>query len=207
MKFEVGTEADYDRLIDEYIGAGKADKAAIASQIEDAFSVNATVFVLDLSGFSRLTAKHGVIFYLAMVRRMQRLCRQVIGDHDGMIVKFEADNLFALFDDVDSALEFAWELKAGFAGMNIITEDDADIHMSVGIASGKILLIGGHDMWGGPMNIASKLGEDIAERDEILVHAGSFETVANKARYEIEDRHYGVSGISIPAVSVIDIFQ
>lgn len=207
MKFTVGTEADYDRLIDEYIGAGKSEKPAIAARIEAAFSVDATVFVLDLSGFSRLTAKHGVIFYLAMVRRMQRLCRQVIDDHNGMIVKFEADNLFALFDDVDSALAFAWELRAGFAGMNIITEDDADIHMSVGIASGHILLIGGHDMWGGAMNIASKLGEDIAARDEILVHAPSFESVADKSRYEVEEFVYDVSGITIPSVSVLDIFQ
>lgn len=207
MKFTVGTEADYEQLIDEYIGAGKSEKPIVAKAIEDAFSVNATVFVLDISGFTRLTAKRGVIFYLAMVRRMQQLCRQVIGDHDGLIVKFEADNLFALFDDVDHALEFAWELKAGFAGMNIITEDDADIHMSVGIASGKILLIGGRDMWGGPMNLASKLGEDIAEKNEILVHSAGFDTVADKSRYQIEEYVYDVSGISIPAVSVRDIFQ
>ncbi|MGB0412517.1 MAG: adenylate/guanylate cyclase domain-containing protein [Pikeienuella sp.] len=206
MKINTASVAQYDELIDRYIESGKTEKPIIAAEIEAAFSVDATVFVLDLSGFSRLTAKRGIIFYLAMVRRMQRLSQQLIGDHDGTIVKFEADNLFAIFDTVDHALQFAWELKAGFAGMNIVTEADADIFISVGIASGKILLIDNRDMWGEAMNVASKLGEDLAKKSEILVHADSFETVEDQSQYRVEPRRYDISGISISAVSVLDIF-
>lgn len=206
MKIHTAPVQTYDVMIDRYIEAGRSEKPIVAAEIEAAFSVEATVFVLDLSGFSRLTAKRGIVFYLAMVRRMQRLCRQTIDDHDGTIVKFEADNMFAIFDSVDHALQFAWELKAGFAGMNMITEDDADIFISVGIASGQILLIDDKDMWGGPMNLASKLGEDLAEKGEILVHVDSFAMVADPTQYHTEPRSYDISGISIPAVSVLDIF-
>ena len=65
------------------------------------------VLVLDMSGFSLLTRRHGVIHYLSMVRRMQETVRPIVHDHEGSIVKFEADNGFAVFPDPESAIRAA----------------------------------------------------------------------------------------------------
>ena len=43
------------------------------------------------------------------------------------------------------------------------------IYLSVGIDYGRVLLIGEIDFYGDPVNTASKLGEDLAIRDETLV--------------------------------------
>jgi class 3 adenylate cyclase len=189
-------------MIDAYIEAGGVERAEIAARIERNFSVEGTILSLDISGFSRLTAKHGVIHYLAMVRRMQRVTSSFMERHKGEVIKYEADNLFALFETVDDAILFALEVRNAFEGMNVLTEDDSDIHVCIGIASGSVLVIEGKDAWGGPMNLASKLGEDIAGRGEILVHEESFATSSDRERYLTQAVSYNISAITIPAVHI-----
>ena len=50
-----------------------------------------------MSGFSLLTRRYGIVHYLSMVRRMQEVTRPIVHDHSGSVVKFEADNGFAVF--------------------------------------------------------------------------------------------------------------
>ena len=58
-----------------------------------------TVFVLDMFGFSLLTRKYGIVHYLSMIRRMQLTVEPIITGHGGRIIKFEADNCFAILPD------------------------------------------------------------------------------------------------------------
>ena len=44
-----------------------------------------------------------------------------------------------------------------------------EIYVAIGIGYGRVLLVGDDDAWGDEMNIACKLGEDLAERGEDLV--------------------------------------
>lgn len=189
-------------MIDEYIEARDAKRSEIAARIERNFSIEGTILSLDISGFSRLTAKHGVVHYLAMVRRMQRVTSSFMERHNGEVIKYEADNLFAIFDTVDDAIHYALEVMNAFEGMNVLTDEDSDIHVCIGIASGSVLVIEGKDAWGAPVNLASKLGEDIAGRGEILVHADSFSASTYRTRYKTQDVTYNISAITIPAVHI-----
>ena len=193
------TQQDYERMIDHYIEARGPERDEIEQQIHQTFSIDATVLVLDLSGFSRLTAEYGVIHYLAMVRRMHLLTHAVIGDHKGKVIKFEADNLFAHFDSVDQAIHFAFDMQSGFKGMNVMTDDSSDIYASIGVASGPVLLIDQKDAWGAPMNLASKLGEDLAGKGEILVHEDAFQASSAPDAYDTDRKSLSVSGITIQA--------
>ncbi len=193
------TQRDYERLIDRYIEARGAERDEIEAEIHKSFSIDVTLLVLDLSGFSRLTAEYGVIHYLAMVRRMHLLTNTLIDDHSGKVIKFEADNLFAYFDSVDQAIHFAMEMQSGFKGMNVMTDDSSDIYASIGIATGPVLLIDQKDAWGAPMNLASKLGEDLAGKGEILVHEDAFAASKSPGSYETESKELSVSGITIKA--------
>ena len=56
MKIKQLEPGRYDQMIDRYIEAGQAEKPSIANEIEDVFSRDVTVFVLDISGFSRISA-------------------------------------------------------------------------------------------------------------------------------------------------------
>ncbi|MCK6585542.1 MAG: hypothetical protein L6Q49_20770, partial [Anaerolineales bacterium] len=80
-------------------------------QLEDIiwqkYGTENTAFVLDMSGFSLLTRKYGIIHYLSMIRRMQLTVEPIIANYGGRIIKFEADNCFAVFPDPASAARTA----------------------------------------------------------------------------------------------------
>ena len=47
------------------------------------FGVERAVLVLDMSGFSELCERHGIVHYLSMVRRMQATAEPIIAKYDG----------------------------------------------------------------------------------------------------------------------------
>ena len=162
--------AAFHALLDEYgPDADAAKREQIEADIWQRFGVREAVFVLDMSGFSSLTARYGAVHYLSMVRRMHLALGEIVQSNDGNVVKFEADNCFGRFPSVAAAVRCAVEANERFAKMNVDTEDSYDIRVCVGIAFGDFLLVGGHDLFGDPVNRASRLGEDIAEPGEILV--------------------------------------
>lgn len=127
------------------------------------------VMVLDMSGFTRLSLTHGIVHYLAMVRRMQLMVEPVVADHGGQVVKFEADNAFTVFPEPLAAATAAIELNRRFDAANDHTPDEQDIHVCCGIDYGRLLLVGRHEFFGDPVNRASKLGEELAGAREILL--------------------------------------
>ena len=84
-------------------------------------------------------------------------------------MKAEADNLFAVFDDVPAAIECARAIHAGLDTANRFLPDDWDLHAGIGIGYGALLVVDHADLYGSEMNLASKLGEDVAKRGEILL--------------------------------------
>lgn len=148
--------------------------ASIDQQIRHSFSARLAPLVLDMCGFSRMTAEHGVIHFLAMVRQMEEAaCPAVLGN-GGQVVKQEADNLFAAFTDPVAALEAALDILRGAEAMNAVLPADRALQVSIGIGYGDTLLIEGEDMFGHEMNIACKLGEDVAGKREILLSAAAY---------------------------------
>jgi class 3 adenylate cyclase len=100
------------------------------------------------------------------------------------------------------AIQAATALNAAFFGMNLVTPDEFDIRVSVGIDYGDILLIGGPDYFGDPVNCASKLGEDTAEAGEILVTQRAFDRVPADAGIQTSSFSFRVSGIELQGVKI-----
>lgn len=50
-----------------------------------------------------------------------------------------------------------------------------EVYASFVIGYGSLLVIGGDDVYGDEMNLACKLGEDLAERGEVLLTQAAFE--------------------------------
>jgi class 3 adenylate cyclase len=113
--------------------------------------------------------RYGITHFLAMIRRLSTIVRPIIAEAGGRIVKTEADNVFATFDDVPQALAAARAIHSNLDAANTFLPEDWDLHAGIGIGYGPLLLIGSHDLFGSEMNIASKLGEDVAGRGEILL--------------------------------------
>jgi len=144
-------------------------RAEIAQNIEDTFGQCKAVMVLDMSGFSRTTQQHGIISFLLMIHQMQLICRPCVEQHGGLVIKTDADNLFCLFDKVGEAVKASQEIITRLNAVNTVLPADRLLYVAFGIGYGKILNIGDEDVFGDEMNLACKLGEDIAEKGEILL--------------------------------------
>lgn len=174
----------------------------IEEQLWKNYGTERVVFVLDMSGFSLLTRKYGIIHYLSMVRRMQLTSEPIIKTYGGSLLKFEADNCFAVFPDTLSAVHAAIALQLAFDASNLLTSDDFDVHISCGIDYGKILIVGNEDCFGDAVNRACKLGEDVAAAGEILVTQDAINSVTSELDFKLREVNISVSGLTIPAYAI-----
>ena len=161
---------DFSDLITAYVWTArdKGRQADIANGIWRKYGVRKAALVVDLSGFSKRAAtKDGLLEFLGVVRRMQTAARPIVVMHGGEIVKMEADNCFAVFDRAEEAALAAFELID--ASHAIVEFEAMDLRVCCGLEIGEILLLPDHDFFGNAVNVASRLGEDLAKPDEVLV--------------------------------------
>ena len=193
----------FEDLLLHYAQENEKDKREkIAATLWQEFGKVKAVFVVDMSGFSLLAYRHGIVHYLSMVRRMQLTTKPIVEKFRGQVVKFEADNCFAMFDDPLSAVRAAIALNTAFFAVNVLTEDEFDIRVSIGIDYGDVLLIGGPDYFGNAVNCACKMGEDIAGPGEILVSATAFKQIPETAGIQGHKLELAIAGVPVEVYSI-----
>lgn len=191
--------------------------ADIDRKVREHFGRRAAVLVLDMCGFSRLTAKRGVISYLSMIAQMEAAATPAVANNGGRVFKQEADNLFAVFPTPAGALEAALDIAVAFKAANSVLPDERDIYAGVGIGYGDLLLVGKplppaagdeplrpadlsavEDVFGEEMNGACRLGEDLARRSEILLTPAA-QAALPPERYVCEPVRYNIKGERVRA--------
>jgi adenylate cyclase len=187
-----------DLLLRHSQEASAERRQAIEDVLWRDFGFERAVLVLDMSGFSALAQRHGIVHYLSMVRRMQLTAEPIVDGYAGTLVKFEADNCYAMFPDVAGAVSAARELHAAFAAANAETPDELDIRIACGIDHGRILVVPGRDFYGVPVNRACKLGEDLAAPGEILLTSDAMDRLPGGGD-GATPASFAVSGIRIDA--------
>lgn len=178
------------------------ERHKIENSLWGEFGAEYAVFVLDMSGFSLLTRKYGIVHYLSMVRRMQLTTEPIVKSYGGFMIKYEADNCFAVFPDPLSAVNAAIAMQHAFRAENLLTSDDLDIHISCGIDFGRILIVGREDCFGDPVNRASKMGEDLAVAGEILITKEAMQMIPENAGIKAREMNVSISGMTIPAYGI-----
>lgn len=174
----------------------------IEEELWNRYGTERVVFVLDMSGFSLLTRKYGIIHYLSMARRMQLISEPIVKTYNGSLIKYEADNCFAVFPDTLSAIHAAIALQLAFDASNLLTSEDFDVRIACGIDYGKILIVGNEDCFGDAVNRACKLGEDVAAGGEILVTQDAIKTITSDLDFDLREVNVSVSGLTIPSYAV-----
>src|SRR5580765_2501181 len=134
----------------------------IDREIWEAFGETHALWVLDMCGFSRLTVRYGITHFLAMIHRLHGIVRPIVVRHGGRVVKTEADNVFAVFPNVGAGVNAARAVQSQLTTANTFLPEDWDLHASIGIGFGQVLMLD-EDFYGNELNLASKLGEDVAE--------------------------------------------
>jgi adenylate cyclase len=156
-----------------------ADIKVIDERIWDLFGDEAAILFTDLVGFSRHVAKFGIIHFLQIIFEKQRMLLPIIERHDGVLVKSEADSFLVLFKKPARALECAIAMQKMCQAVSARRAAEEKVILCCGIGWGKLLKIGDEDVFGHEVNLASKLGEDTAVGDEILVTTAARKTIGD----------------------------
>ena len=111
-------------------------------------------------------------------------------------MKAEADNLFCLFDDVADAVRAGRDLVGQLNTVNLLLPEARRLYASIGIGYGRILNVEDKDLFGDEVNLASKLGEDVAGRGAILLTVAAYSRLSDLA---IATRHeeLNISGLTL----------
>jgi adenylate cyclase len=150
-----------------------AEGVAFDSLLDRRCGEDAAILVSDSAGFTRRTHEAGILPALAAVRRAYALVEPLVGKHKGRVLSQKVDNLIALFPDPLRAVRAAVEIRR--------STRTQPIRLCLGIEWGRVLRLE-DDVYGAAVNVASKLGEDLAGQDEILVTAEVARRVRGRVR-------------------------
>jgi class 3 adenylate cyclase len=184
-------DEDADERHDERVGE-------VDRRICRRFERRVAVFVLDMAGFTRITVARGILHYLMMIHRMRELCTPLVRRHRGVVVKTDADNLFAHFPTVRCAVDASLDILDRLGEANLDTDDESDVHVSVGIGWGPTLVLD-RDLWGSEFNLAAKLGEDIAGANEIWLTGAARRALPPGRTHRFRRRALTLSGMPYTA--------
>lgn len=154
-------------LIEQRIAG--ADPAVIDDEIWRRFGGEWAVMMTDLAGFSRQVARFGIVHFLQIIHQQTRALAPIIEQHEGTLVKTEADSMLILFPTATAAVASGIAMQRACHALNRGSQPEDEVLLCIGIGFGRLLRIGDHEVFGHEVNLASKLGEDIAVADEILV--------------------------------------
>jgi class 3 adenylate cyclase len=175
-----------------------ADLAVIDKKIWDLFGERWAIMFTDLSGFSRGVESFGIIHFLQVIYEHNVLVAPIIDEHQGFLLKVEGDSLMALFRRPESALRCAIEMQHACQRINKRRTAEEAILLCVGLGYGDVLRVGEHEVFGAEVNAASKLGEDTADSNEILVTGAIAEACG-----DAEGISFAPMDISIPGTSSV----
>jgi adenylate cyclase len=146
-----------------------ADTAAIDRRIWDLFGEEWTVMFTDLAGFSRGSQKFGILHFLQIIHQQRKLLLPVVADHDGILVKEDADSYIILFKRPEIGIACAIAMQQLCERVNERRNTEEQLLLCIGLGFGRILRVSDVEVFGVEVNAASKLGEDTAKAYEILV--------------------------------------
>ncbi len=127
----------------------------------------AVVFT-DTADFTVRTLRDGILHFLMSFDRVAARARTVVRAGGGRLVKVEGDSLLLTFDDATSACAGVDAMEAMLRRFNRGAPENERFRFSYGIGYGDLVQVDG-DRFGLELNLASKLGEDLAKPGEALL--------------------------------------
>ena|SRR5437762_1824521 len=194
------TQANLERLLNQMIEEPHR-RPELTRELEEIFGQDKAVMILDMSGFSRTTHRDGIVPFLFMIHQMRLVVCPCVQEEGGLLLKAEADNLFCLFDKVADAVRASLKITRHLGTANRLLPEDHRLYVSIGIGYGRILNIEDRDLFGDEVNLASKLGEDVAQLGDILLTAAAY-AQAHETGIECREQVLSISGLELPYYAV-----
>ncbi|MGD8978060.1 MAG: hypothetical protein PVG91_10685 [Gammaproteobacteria bacterium] len=151
------------------------------AEFSDKYHYERAILSMDMTGFTAAAMHRGELDSMLRILDAQKVCLPVLRDLGAEIIRCFADDVVAIFLDVDAAVDAALETHRRIRLFN--QSDLASEHPTeccAGIGFGRVFAIGPNLAQGDEMNRASKLGEDIARANETLLTERAFEAVRHR---------------------------
>jgi len=181
-------------VMDEMLAKG-IDPENKERDLWERFGQQCAVVAIDSSGFSKTTREHGIIHTLTRLTQKRNMMIPVLKKHGCTIYVTEADSIIGLFPNVDSAMDAVLEANKALHEHPLMLAPGRPYKICVGIGYGTLLVTGAHGEFFGPeMNMASKLGEDTAEADQLLLTEAAYQLVSGERKKLFSKQAETVSG-------------
>jgi class 3 adenylate cyclase len=131
------------------------------------FRKRAIVFT-DTADFTMRAARDGILHFLMVFENVAAEAAKVVRETGGDLVKVEGDSLLIRYDDINVACRGVQALEDAVQRLNRSRPENERLHFSYGVGYGDVLDLD-EDVFGLEVNLASKLGEDLAEPGEALL--------------------------------------
>jgi class 3 adenylate cyclase len=174
------------------------ERAWVLEQVEERFRRPVAILVVDTCGFTRRVREQGIVPFLVLLERLERIVRPAVDDTGGLLFPREADNFFALFDHPKPAVQCGEEILRGVAAANTDLPVPEQMAVSIGVGYGEVLVVGGELLYGDEMNLVCKIGEDLADVHELLLTPSAAVALGDDLG-EAEERHFFISGVDVTA--------
>ncbi len=140
----------------------------------------------DLSGFTRLTKKYGILHFLTIILHCRKIFNENLKSCDGAeLLMYDGDNIICRFNSSVIALKFILQVYNDVDKYNTNKEKDFHIRTKFGLAKGKVLVSDDGDIVGEAWEKCCILSEDTAEVGEILV--------TEEVKEDLEQHTFGCS--------------
>ena len=123
----------------------------------------------DLSGFTRLTKKYGILHFMTLIMNCRKIFEDQLRASDGELLKYDGDNIICRFPSSKVAIRCVLEVYRDIAEYNKDKEVDFQIRCKIGMAKGKVLVSSHGDIMGDGWEDCCTLSEEMAKIGEILI--------------------------------------
>ena len=144
------------------------ERASLDGKSWPALTRKRAIVFTDTADFTVRTLRDGILHFLMGFDRAVRALRPVVRKHGGTVVKVEGDSLLLTFGDARAACGAVLALDASLQRFNRRRPENERYRFSYGIGCGDVIEVDG-DVFGLEVNMASKLGEDLARPGEALL--------------------------------------
>lgn len=134
----------------------------------------------DTADFTVQTLRDGILHFLMGFDRVTAALRPLVRKHGGTVVKIEGDSLLMSFEDARAACAAVLAMDAALRRFNRGRPENERFRFSYGIGCGDVIEVDG-DVFGLEVNMASKLGEDLAKPGEALLTPAAAATLDQRS--------------------------
>jgi adenylate cyclase len=148
------------------------------------FRRRAIVFT-DTANFTTRTFEHGILHFLMLFERFVPEVERGLRAMKGRLVKVEGDSLLLEYERPEGACRGVAAIEALLRQRNRGLPARDQLWFSYGIGWGDVLNLG-DDVFGLEVNLASKLGEDVARPGEALLTPAATQALAAAERRRLK---------------------